>query len=163
MVQAHVCPLPGPSRVVSRQCSASCWGGSGIYWDLLGFAGIYWDLLPVDAKPQPPPQTWEETESISPRSPSQPSMLLLGCPRAGQPSGSWQDTHGRGGGQWGPSPAGGAGQQQPAGSRPGDCRDLGTGGDSAPGTTLPQQLWGMEGGLGKGEKQGRSSEEQCRM
>lgn len=32
-----------------------------------GAGGIYWDLLPVDAKPQPPPQTWEETASISPR------------------------------------------------------------------------------------------------
>lgn len=29
-------------------------GFTGIYWE---FTGIYWELLPVDAKPQPPPQT----------------------------------------------------------------------------------------------------------
>lgn len=74
-----------------------------------------------------------------------------------------QDTHGRSGGQWGPGPAAGAGHQRPVGSRSGDCRDLERGEDSAPGTTLPQQLWGMECGVGKGEKQGRSSAERCRM
>lgn len=61
-------------------------------------SGIYWDLVPVHATPQPLPQTWEETVPVSARTPSQLPIPLLGCPRAWQPSGCWQDTHGRGGG-----------------------------------------------------------------
>lgn len=40
----------------------------------------------MDAKPEPPPQTWGEMVSVSPRTSSQLPIPLPGCPRAQHPS-----------------------------------------------------------------------------